>query len=87
VFRKGCTCVAAAGEGVDEPAESLDAAGWDVFTVVEKCLELGTRERGPVAPVDGWAVWDAAEAVDCVAVAVDVCELLARKRDAEWLEK
>ena len=77
MFRNGCTCVAAAGEGVDEAAESLAAAGWDVFTVVEKCLELGTRERGPVAPGDGWA------AADCVAVAVDVCELLARKRDAE----
>lgn len=59
----------------------MDTAGWDVFTVVEKCLELGMRGR---VPGDGWAVWDAA-AVECAVD--DACELLARKRDAEWLEK
>lgn len=67
VFLSGCTCAEVAEEGVDVDAGSLDAAGWVVITVVEKCFELGMRERDAfegdgdgcdvtAAAAPGWAV-------------------------------
>lgn len=88
VFRRGCTCVDVAEAGAEVAAGSLDAAGCVVITVVEKCFELGTREREGIEG-DGAGCEDAAAAApDCaVDAVVAVCALLARKRDAEWFEK
>ena len=82
MFRSGCTWVAVVDEGVELAVASLDAVGWVVTTVVEKCLELGMRGRGTTAGDMG-----AAAEWDVVVVVVVVWALFARKREEEWLEK
>lgn len=80
VFRSGCTWVAVVDEGVELAVASLDAVGWVVTTVVEKCFELGMRARGTT-------VGDMGAASRWEVVVVVVVALFARKREEEWLEK